>query len=263
MTIQEKARIVAHKQLTPTYLKLTLQTKYISSHAEPGQFVNIRVTEETDPLLRRPFSIHRKDPAKELIEVLYEVVGRGTALLSYAKIGDTLDVLGPLGTGFKIDKNKLIAVLVAGGMGIAPLYALAEEIIKSKKAVYVFIGGRSMDCILCESKLRELGCQVQVATEDGTAGKKGLITDHLEAFLKNDVKPHDLNNIQIFTCGPHAMLATLATLVQEFKVECQASLEEKMACGIGACLGCAIETRSGIKMVCKDGPVFNVGEIKW
>jgi len=263
MVIQEKARIIDHKQLTPTYLKLTLQNKYISSHAQPGQFVNIRISEDTDPLLRRPFSIHKIDPAKEIIEVLYEVVGKGTALLAQAKVGDELDVLGPLGTGFEIDKSRSIAVLLAGGMGIAPLRALADELLKTKKAVYVFIGGRSMDCIQCEKELKDLGCEILIATEDGSAGKKGLITDLLESFLTNDVKPHDLENMVFYACGPQAMLKVVASLAMEHKVECQASLEEKMACGIGACLGCAVETKKGYKMVCKDGPVFNIKEIKW
>ena len=263
MTIQEKARIIDHKQLTPTYLKLTLQNKYISSHAAPGQFVNIRISEDTDPLLRRPFSIHKIDPTKEIIEVLYEVVGKGTALLSGIKVGEDLDILGPLGTGFSIEKDKPIAVLAAGGMGIAPLRALADELLKTKKAVYVFIGGRSMDCIQCEKELKELGCEVLVATEDGSAGKKGLITDLLEAFLANDVKPHDLENVILYACGPQAMLKVIADLAMEHKVEGQISMEEKMACGIGACLGCAVETKNGYKMVCKDGPVFNIKEIKW
>lgn len=263
MVIQEKARIIDHRQLTPSYLKLTLKSKYISSHAQPGQFVNIRVSEKTDPLLRRPLSVHRIDPNKELFELLYEVVGQGTALLSQAKVGDELDVLGPLGNGFKMDKEKPIAVLIAGGMGIAPLRALAEEALKTKKAVYVFIGGRSLDCIQCESELKELGCQVLVSTDDGSSGKKGLVTDLLEDFLMNQVKPHDIENLSLYACGPQAMLRTLATLALEHKVDCQVSMEEKMACGIGACLGCAVETIDGYKMVCKDGPVFNTKEIKW
>lgn len=259
--IQEKVRILDHKQLTPSYFKLTLASPYISSHAQPGQFVNVKVSEDCDPLLPRPLSIHRADPAKQIFELLYEVVGRGTEELSKFEIGRELQILGPLGSGFNVKKE--IAILAAGGIGVAPLCFLAEEVIKKAKAVYVFIGAKTADSVLCEKHIRDLGVQVAVATEDGTAGKKGLITDILNEFLSSQLSSELYTLCSLFSCGPQAMLKEVASLAQQKKIECQVSLEAHMACGVGACLGCAIETGSGYKMVCKDGPVFPAEEIKW
>ena len=259
--IQEKVRILDHKQLTPSYFKLTLASPYISSHAQPGQFVQVKVSEDCDPLLPRPLSIHRADPAKQIFELLYEIVGRGTEELSKFEIGRELQVLGPLGSGFKIEKE--IAILAAGGMGIAPLHFLAEEALKKTKAIYVLIGAKTMDLVIGEKELHDLGAQIVVATEDGTAGKKGLITEILNEFLSSQLSTVHCPLSTVYACGPQAMLKIVAEIAQQKKIDCQVSMEAHMACGVGACLGCAIETRSGYKMVCRDGPVFPAEEIKW
>lgn len=261
MPIQQKCLILDHQNLTSNYCKLTLASDYISSHGLPGQFVEVRVSDDTDPLLRRPISLNRADPAKKTFELLYEIVGKGTEMLSKVKVGEEISVLGPLGTGFQVDKP--IALLVAGGMGIAPLRFLAEKAIKKTKAVYVFIGTRSHEQLVLDEDLRQMGCQVIVATEDGSAGGKGLITDLFLHFLDTQLSTLDVPRSTIFSCGPHAMLKVIAELSQQKKIEAQVSLEAWMACGLGACKGCAIETKQGYKMVCEDGPVFNAEEIKW
>lgn len=261
MPIQQKCLVLDHQNLNSTYFKLTLASDYISSHGQPGQFVEVRVSNDTDPLLRRPISLNRTDPAKKTFELLYEIVGQGTETLSRIKIGEELSVLGPLGTGFKLDKK--IALLAAGGMGIAPLRFLAEKAIKQTKAVYVFIGAKTHEQIRCEEELRQLGCQVVVATEDGSGGSKGLITDVLVHFLDIQLSALNIPQSAIFSCGPRTMLIAVAELAQQKRIDCQVSLEAWMACGLGACKGCAIETRNGYKMVCEDGPVFDSKEIKW
>lgn len=255
--IQEDSVILDHKRLTSRYFKLTLSSKYISSHAAPGQFVNVRVSENTAPLLRRPFSIHRADPAKQIIEILYEIVGHGTELLSQKKIGESLNILGPLGNGFNIGQNhNKTAILVGGGMGIAPLLFLAEALKNKIETIYVLIGGKNAESVLCEDRFRQLGAEVSSATEDGSHGKKGLVSDVLLGLIS-------IQLTAIYACGPYAMLKAIAEIAFQKKIECYVSMESYMACGIGACKGCPIKTKGGYKMVCKDGPVFDASEIVW
>ena len=253
--IQENARVIDHKQLTANYFLLTFSSAHISKNALPGQFVNVKVSDDVLPLLRRPISIHQADPKNNNFKLLYEVVGQGTSKLSQVKPGEEISVLGPLGNGFKIEKN--IAVLIAGGMGIAPLCFLAKEIAKQTKEIYAFIGAKTKDLIMCEEGLRALGAKVYPVTEDGSKGEKGLITDVLKNFSVNGPRS------TIYACGPQAMLKKIASIAEQKKIECQISMEAYMACGIGACKGCAVDTNQGYKMVCKDGPVFNAKDIKW
>jgi len=269
MPIQEKCRILDHQKLSPKYLKLILSSAYISSHAEPGQFINVRCGEGYEPLLRRPFSLHRISKEHKTFELLYEIVGEGTERLSRYTVGGEIDVLGPLGEGFKIDPKKQIAVLAGGGMGVAPLLALAEQIAQDKLltthtyALYIMIGGKNRDCVLCEEDFRKVSDQVLTATDDGSYGKKGLITDLLLDFLDNQLPTSNFQKTTIYACGPKAMLRAISEIAYQKRIDCQISTEEHMACGIGACKGCPTKTKSGLKMVCKDGPVFDAKEIIW
>lgn len=251
--IQEESNIVDHKPISPRFFKLTLHSKHIAGHAQPGQFVDIRVINGTIPLLRKPFSLHRIDPAKQTIEILYEVVGEGTKLLSQKRSGETLNVLGPLGNGFRIETTKS-AILVGGGMGVAPLMCLAETL--GKKVSHMLIGARTKTSVICENEFKHAVAQTIVSTDDGTAGKKGLVSDLLLEVLED-------SGAEIFACGPYAMLKAAAEIASKKKVNCQVSMEAFMACGIGACKGCAIKTKNGYKMACSDGPVFDAKEIAW
>ena len=264
MPIQEKCRILDHQKISDRFYKLTLVSPYISSHAEPGQFVNIKCSEGLDPLLRRPLSIHRASPDHKTFELLYEVVGKGTELLRGHSVGEEVDVLGPLGQGFKVDPEKKIHVLVAGGMGVAPLLALGERITKhDSQATYVLIGAKNRDCVLCENDFRKVTDQVLVSTDDGSYGKKGLISDILLDFLNNTLSIVDGRLSAVYACGPKPMLKAIAEIAFQKKIDYQVSMEERMACGVGACKGCPVKTKSGYKMVCKDGPVFRAEEIVW
>ncbi|MBN3033019.1 MAG: dihydroorotate dehydrogenase electron transfer subunit [Candidatus Saganbacteria bacterium] len=268
MAIQEKCRIEDHKQVGPRHYKLTLASQYLASHAQPGQFVNVRCCETSDPLLRRPISLHRIDAQKGMIELLYEVVGRGTELLSKKPVGQELDLLGPLGAGFKIDPAKKIHLMAGGGMGIAPLRALAEQVTGrgsrvAGQAVYILIGAKNKESLIGEDELRKTTDQVQTATDDGSAGKKGVVTDLLLDFLDSQLSVTSYPLSVIYACGPRLMLKAVAEIARQKKIDCQLSLEERMACGIGACKGCPVKTVSGYKMVCKDGPVFDAKELVW
>ncbi|KPK42299.1 MAG: hypothetical protein AMJ78_03000 [Omnitrophica WOR_2 bacterium SM23_29] len=230
----------------------------IAKGAKPGQFVTIRCSETTSPLLRRPFSFFKINGSR--FQILYEVVGNATRILSNMAPGDKIDILGPLGNGFTISDKHSDFVLIAGGIGIAPLTALAQKLVRTRrKRIYVIIGARNKKKLLCERDFKELGIEPIIATDDGSYGKKALATELLdELFSKGGaIFP------TIFTCGPEAMLKRIAHVARKRGLDCYASLETNIACGVGVCLGCAVRTKSSYKLVCKDGPVFNLNEIIW
>lgn len=256
---QIKAKLLYNKNIKVNYFHCVLEAPKITYKADAGQFVNIRLSDVFDPLLRRPFSIHRVTGAS--IEILYEVVGRGSGLLSEKKAGEYLDVIGPLGNGFSMPDTKT-AILAAGGMGVAPLLFLAEQlrIRHPESCIQVLIGAKAKDSILCEKQFKELGCNVKIATDDGSRGFKGRVTDLLKNLIS--AKRYPLN-ATIYACGPRPMLKEITILSQQRNIAAQISLEEHMACGIGACLGCIVNTKESYKRVCKDGPVFNAQKIIW
>jgi dihydroorotate dehydrogenase electron transfer subunit len=248
---------------------------------KPGQFFHIRPGSGYDPLLRRPISVHRIGSEPNIIEIMYKVLGKGTALLSRRSKATSLDVIGPLGNGFKISKDKSDFILVAGGMGVAPLVALADELARFRKeSITVVLGARTKSHIACDKEFKELGIKTIIITEDGSEGVKGLATDILEVCIEQfDVRKtkrrlikKERTNItigdyypqlSIYACGPTPMLKAISTIAARYRIQAQASLEERMGCGIGACLGCAVLTKQGYKRVCKDGPVFNLDDIIW
>ncbi len=253
------AKIISQKELKKGCFRMRLKAPYIAKKAGPGQFLHIRCDSSTNPLLRRPISIHRIGAGH--LEILYNVVGKGTKILSQKREGDKIDIIGPLGNGFKIHKNsKSLKMLVAGGMGVAPLLGLAEELSRAtKKKFIVILGAKTQNHILCEKEFKKLGGEVHIATEDGSRGKKALATDLIEEVVNS--KKYERQEICIYAAGPMPMIKALCKLMKGCSVESQASLEERMACGLGACLGCVIDTQSGYKRVCKDGPVFDMCEV--
>jgi len=265
MPIQEKCRILNHQKIGPRHFKLTLASSYISSHAQPGQFVQVKCSESRDPLLRRPLSLHRILKEHGTFELLYEVVGKGTELLTRYFVGEEIDCLGPLGKGFTIDPKKKIHILVGGGVGVVPLLSLAEQLSQAKPssplALYILVGAKTREWVLCEGDFRKITDQVLVATDDGSYGRKGFISDLLLEFIENQLRTLDFGFSTIYACGPKEMLKIITEIAFQKKINCQISLEERMACGIGACLGCAVKTKKGHKMVCKDGPVFDASEL--
>lgn len=240
-----------------TYWHLEFDSDVIAKNARPGQFVNIKVSDGFQPLLRRPISIHKVKGSK--VKLFYEVVGVGTEVLAKRKPGEFLDIIGPLGNGFdyrrSVGAKEGKNVLIAGGMGVAPLVFLAQKLKLSQPLV--LIGARTKKQILCAQEFKTLGCCVKLATDDGSLGFKGKVTDLLKIILTQS-KPTGL-----FSCGPLPMLKAVNEIAQENKIKAQLSLEEHMACGIGACLGCVVSTKNGYRRVCKDGPVFSSQELTW
>lgn len=254
---QVKVKIISNKKVAADHYELFFKAPATLTKTKPGQFFNIRISDSYEPFLRRPFGFFKS--GKNRAAIFYKVVGKATRVLSAKKEGDTIDVLGPLGNGFEIPAKKpKKAILVAGGHGVAPLYALCKELHRKRINTTVLIGSRTKSHVVCEKDFKNLGVKVRVATEDGTKGKKGLVTDLLLKELKN-IKPKTI----IYACGPKPMLKAVAKISLKERAACDLSLEEYMACGTGTCLGCAVKTRSGYRMVCKDGPVFNAGDLVW
>jgi dihydroorotate dehydrogenase electron transfer subunit len=258
--LQVKAKLIYNKRINHNYFRCALEARGIAKAASPGKFVNIKLSDAFDPFLRRPFSIHRV--RSESIEILYEVVGKGSGILSQKKTGEYLDIIGPLGNGFSMPPAGR-SILVAGGMGVAPLLFLAERMNckKCASSARVLIGARTKKQILCKKEFKDLGCEIKVATDDGSKGFKGKVTD----LLKNILRPSAIGHrpSAIYACGPKPMLKEISAISNKYKIPAQICLEEHMACGIGACLGCVVDTKQGFKRTCKEGPVFLADEIIW
>lgn len=256
--IEQDAKIVFNKRVAADAFLLGLQLPEVARTARPGQFVMIRVGGGIDPLLRRPFSIC--GVRDDLVHVLYSVVGRGTRILSQMREGESMAVLGPLGKGFHLPALDRQPILTAGGMGMAPLLFLAASLSPGQ---YAFLAGfGSADQVVRPDQVDLSGTAVAIATDDGSAGHHGLVTQLLEASLTG------LNNKGIvFACGPLPMLKAVAAITQDRDVPCQVSLETGMACGLGACQGCAV--KAGARQdrvylhVCQDGPVFDRTDVDW
>jgi dihydroorotate dehydrogenase electron transfer subunit len=238
---------------------------------KPGQFVMMKVRQLNDPFLRRPFCVFRTGflppesdglQPREFLEIVYKVVGRGTKILSALNSGDQVAVLGPLGNGFDLSAIGKDIFLVAGGIGVAPLYMLGEVCALDKKT-RLFLGGRTREDILAVTDFERLGIETYVSTDDGTLGEKGLVTEVLAQSLAENPPS------AVVACGPMPMLMEVHRICREFQVPLQVSLEALMACGVGACLGCMVkgaghtEADPRLLTVCKDGPVFWERDLDW
>ena len=248
------SKIDRNTSLENGYYHLIIQAPEITSKARPGQFIMVRVANNTsDPLLRRPISI-MDIHTDGTLEMLYKVVGKGTHLLSTFRSGDELDVIGPLGNGFQSLDCDHVALLVGGGVGMPPLLFLARYLLnRNCGKVIAFMGARAKSDLPVINRFKELGMTVYTATEAGDCGTKGLVTKPLVEYLQ-DVSVEE--KVVLYACGPDAMLKAISRISVEYKLLAQLSLEEHMACGVGACLGCVVKTRDGFLRVCKDGPVF-------
>jgi dihydroorotate dehydrogenase electron transfer subunit len=228
----------------------------------PGQFVMVKTRESTDPLWRRPFGVHdfQRRRAGSTARLLYQVVGPTTKDLAARKPGEALDLVGPLGSGFELEARE--HWLVAGGRGMAPLYFLARRLRRRGSVQRVFVGGRSADHVLMTRELKRLGISCEVATEDGSLGRRGLVTDLVERSLKR-LSPRRREGIVISACGPEGMLRRIGEGADTWGARAQVSLDTLMACGQGYCQGCTVTTRDGYRLCCREGPVFDARELVW
>ena len=261
----ERVEVLSNVRVGDGHYRIRLSCHRQYTGAVPGQFVMVRSSDRIEPLLPRPFSIHRllkEKGSATAIELLYKVVGKGTQQLSRKRPGDYVDLTGPLGNGFVIPAGVQKVYIAAGGIGVAPIIFLLAYLREHKidlAGVQVFIGARSKSEILCQKEISRLGVQVHTTTDDGSAGDKCLVTDPLDGAVAE--KPPDI----IYACGPQEMLTCVAGIADKHKVSCQISIETVMACGMGACLGCAVASRKhpdAYLHACLDGPVLDTLELK-
>jgi dihydroorotate dehydrogenase electron transfer subunit len=252
----ESVTVAANDRLAEGVGLMVLRAPRVAAAVQPGQFVHLRLDTHSETILRRPFSVHRAHG--EHIELLYQVLGAGTLLMAEKRPGDaSMDVVGPLGHGWVIPDGITHALLVAGGLGAAPLGMLAERLAERGVAVSVAQGAPTADRLVAHDLFERVARVVHVATDDGSAGERGFVTlpvAELLAAERFDVA---------YTCGPEAMQRVVAGMLAVSGVSCQVSLERLMACGIGACLSCVVSTASGLKRACIDGPVFDAEEVVW
>jgi len=261
---QKEVSILWNKEVGPRLYRMGLGAPAMAAGAVPGCFVMVRVPGRSAPLLRRPFSVHGligdgEDPAG--LEILYRVVGPGTARLAECVAGGTLDVLGPLGRGFRLAGPSDRVIIVGGGMGAAPLVFLARTLVSRWGAagdMTVFIGAGCEADIIGAEIFQELGADTVITTDDGSCGRHCLVTSPLEEYVEGH-RPD-----VVYACGPTAMLKCVAQLTAVRGIPCQISVETMMACGVGACLGCALEStgRGTYLHACTDGPVFDATRVR-
>jgi dihydroorotate dehydrogenase electron transfer subunit len=283
--IQVTSKIVSNRRITENCWRVVLDAPEIAAQVKPGQFIHVKIGGESGPLFRRPFSVFRRvelDGKRLGIEVVYKVIGLGTRLMTELRRGETMDLIGPLGHGFELNREKAVQVVVAGGTGVACLFLLAEEISKAGLQLKVLLGADTKASILMKKEYDSLRGEVMVSTDDGSAGYHGFVTQ----LLAEVVEKHKIStDCAVYATGPEPMLKALAPVCRKYQIPAQVSMERHMMCGIGACLGCICKvvpgqvskTRDmkashfqfvsdkdfGYALVCKDGPVFNMDEVKF
>lgn len=245
------------KSIKEDIFLFSFRSAFLSKTAKPGMFIHIKIP---GTILRRPLSIHDVIGAK--IYILFRVKGRGTKILSSYKPQDKLNIIGPLGKGFDlIDKNNSQHILIAGGLGVAPLRFLAHKLSKNNKTKenIIILGAKTGADILVKDEFQALGYQVYITTQDGSLGHKGVVTQVLDKILSARKRNY---YSYIYACGPEIMFKAINDVIIKYsRISCQVSFEQFMGCGLGICCGCTIATNQGYKKVCKDGPVFDIKNI--
>ena len=271
----EKCRVVSHREIGSGYRYIEFEAPAIAASATPGQFVHVRVPSLEKSALRRPFSIFNAEDGR--LELLYKTVGRGTAALNEVKPGDEVEVMGPLGHGFPL-KCAGEALLVGGGYGVAPLYFLSRRLLSSLSQsvnpsisqsvnpplpqVHLFVGGRTKNDLLALDRFEALGgVKVHLATNDGSAGTKGLVTDPLDDELIR--LRGEGGKFELFACGPDPMLKAVALRATGTGSKGWISMDRHMVCGVGACYACIQKTVRGNSRCCIEGPVFSAEDLVW
>jgi len=267
-----RTKIISNQEISPGYYRMRILAPGFCETAHSGQFIMFRVQRSLPPLLRRPFGIFRTGflpadcdglPPKEFVEIVYKVVGRGTSIMAELHEGDKVELLGPLGNGFDASSCDGERILVGGGIGLVPLYMLAGELIEKGCNVRLLMGGRTRDDILAVTEFERLGVETYVSTDDGSLGEEGLVTQVLERKLQK------FPGSEVFACGPMPMLCAVRDICVANGTPLQVSLEESMACGVGACLGCVVkgaghtDEHPSYLCTCKVGPVFKAQYLDW
>jgi dihydroorotate dehydrogenase electron transfer subunit len=249
-------KVIDNKRYNQNFSVLTLHLDINLPKILPGQFVEVKADNIQGVILRRPISIHDVDYKNNNIKLLIQNVGKGTEALCNLAIGTILNLIYPLGNGFPIPEKKMYALLVGGGCGVAPLLYLGRYLIDCEITTKFLIGARNSEFLLQIDELKKLG-EAMITTENGSEGYKGNVLNHPVLNTKNP--KFDI----IYACGPEPMMKALSKYAEQHNITCYVSLENRMACGIGACLCCIVNTIEGNKCTCVEGPVFNSKYLQW
>lgn len=261
-----KVPVVENRQHSHDSFLLAVRAPEIAQSTLPGQFVMVAAADHgavPAPLLKRAlavYSVHEEDGRPTVVTFLVKIVGEGTQRLRSVRPGEYLDLVGPLGNGFDLEWGKgKISLLVAGGTGIASVFLLAKGWARAGEEVHLVYGGRTADHLIGLEDFKRLEIPVFLTTEDGSLGYQGLVTQGLELYMERFPTKH----LNICTCGPNAMMEAVTALAKERGIPCQISVESKMACGFGVCLGCTVKTTDSYRLACTHGPVFNGASFVW
>ena len=261
MPVQLKAKLIKKEKLAEDIYKFSVEAKEITENAKPGNFIEIKITDQVEPFLRRPISIYNIDEKNGILEFIFQIKGKGTEILSKREVGQEVDIIGPLGNGvFRFENYQNISI-IGGGIGVFPLYELSKRAKKQGKNVDIYLGFRDKKYVVLEDEFKKVSDKLLISTDNGTYCKNGFAIN----FLKEDLK-HKKTDC-IYACGPLPMLKSVKEFAEQNNILCQISLEEKMGCGIGVCVGCSVKTAKSTKEdpkyygVCKLGPVFDSKEV--
>lgn len=255
-------KVLSNEEVADRLYIMSLQASELAEGLEPGQFVHMSIPALQANILRRPFSVLDTDPTNGTIDILYQVVGEGSADMTRWNAGYVTDVIGPLGRTWKAPEDAKHALLVGGGVGAAPLFMLAKQLGDDGVAVDVALGASTKRALVCLSRFEQVATgDIRCATDDGSFGHHGFCTALVEAFIKENEPENPYDYIAI--CGPEPMMRGAGKAADPSNATIQVSLEKRMACGVGACLSCVVMTTSGQKRVCKDGPIFSFSEVIW
>ncbi len=261
--VNEFAQILSNEQVGPRLYLMVLKSPEIAERVLPGQFVHMKIPRMEDHILRRPFSIYAADPQAGTVDVLYQVVGFGSQHMTTLEPGLTAEMIGPVGHGWVAPEGAKRALVVAGGVGAAPLFMMTEQMHEAGIKVDVVLGAQTEAALVCRSRYEEmLGVNPACATDDGSYGRAGFCTSLVQEALDSANvagEPYDY----LAVCGPEPLMKIVASMAADAGVYCQISLEKRMACGVGACLSCVVDTVDGKKRSCVDGPVFEADKVVW
>lgn len=270
--VNERARILTNVEVGPHLYVMSFEAPHIARAAKPGQFIHMKVPGMDDHILRRPFGVYATDADEGVVDALYQVVGAGTSHMTTLAAGEVAELIGPVGRGWNAPEGAKRVLIVGGGVGAVPLYMLCEQLLAAGVRTEVVLGAQTEAALVCRGRYEELlgaaagesvsETSLLCATDDGSFGRAGFCTSLVEEALdaaKAAGEPYDY----VAVCGPEPLMKIVASLAKDAGVFCEVSLEKRMACGVGACLSCVVDTTSGKKRACVDGPVFKAEEVVW